>query len=136
MPSVGMLFVPIAALCLLVPYVIRKEDDISLKIFLISSPIIILLVAFINYCFAGICPRYLNDIAPWMALVGGLVALKAIELNDGKKPIVPIFIAIILIATIMIVPQYHFVQFDGFKVGDFGGLYSYYKTIFNNFNLR
>lgn len=136
MPSIGMLFVPIAALCLLIPYVLKKEDSFALKFLLIGSPIIVLSVAFINYCFAGVCARYLNDVAPWMVLIGGLVALKALELNDGKHVIVPALICVTLIASIVLSTQYHFVEFDGLKIGDFGGLFGHLKTIFNSYNIH
>ena len=133
--SVGLLFVPIAALTLLVPFVTNKDDELSFKIFAIASPLLIFLMAFINYCFAGVCPRYLNDITPWAALTGGLLGLKALEKNNGKHIIVPILISVVLIGSIILSAQYHFVEFDGLKVGDYNGLYSIIKSVFNQYDL-
>ena len=133
--SLGLFFVPICLLVLLIPYVLHKEDDLSFKIFAIASPFVIFFMAFINYCFAGVCPRYLLDITPWAALTGGLIGLKALEKDNGKHPVVPVLLVIVLSVNIVLSYQYHFVAFDGLKVGDFYGLYGYIKTIFNQFNI-
>ena len=133
--SIGLLFIPIALLMLLIPYIFKKGDDIAFRIFVYASPAIIFLVAFINYCFAGVCPRYLNDFAPWAALVGGLIGLKAIEKDDGKHPIVPSLISVVLMASIVMTAQYHFVEFDGLRIGDFHGLLGILKTITNQYNI-
>ena len=133
--SVGLAFVPICLLVLFIPYVLHKEDDISFKIFAIASPFIIFFIAFINYCFAGVCPRYLLDIAPWAALTGGLIAMKALEKDNGKHPVVPVLLVIVLSVNIVLSCQYHFMSFDGLKAGDFYGLYGYIKTIFNQFSI-
>ena len=133
--SVGLLFIPVALLMLFTPYVLRKEDSWSTKILFIGSPIVVFFVAFVNYCFAGVCPRYLSDIAPWACLAGGLVGLKALEKDNGKHPIVPCLIFVVLIGSIVLSTQYHFVEFDGFKIGDFGGLLSILKTITNQYNI-
>ena len=133
--SIGLIFMPVALLMLLIPYIFKKGDDISFRIFVYASPALIFLVAFINYCFAGVCPRYLNDFAPWAALVGGLVALKSIEKDDGKHPIVPSLISVVLMASIFLTAQYHFVEFDGLRIGDFHGLLGIIKTITNQYNI-
>ena len=133
--SVGLLFVPIALLLLLIPFVFNKEDDYTTRIFIIASPITIFAVALINYCFAGVCPRYLMDLAPWAALSGGLVGMKALEKDNGKHPVVPIILSLVLLANIVLSGQYHFVEFDGLRVGDFNGLYSIFKSIFNRYNI-
>ena len=133
--SIGLIFMPVALLMLLIPYIFKKGDDISFRIFVYASPALIFLVAFINYCFAGVCPRYLNDFAPWAALVGGLVALKAIEKDDGKHPIVPSLISVVLMASIFLTAQYHFIEFDGLRIGDFHGLLGIIKTITNQYNI-
>ena len=133
--SVGLIFIPITLLTLLIPYVFNKEDDISFWIFALASPVIIFLVAFINYCFAGVCPRYLNDFTPWAALVGGLIGLKALEKDDGKHPIVPILINSTLFISITLTAQYHFGEFDGLRIGDNNGLLAIIKTIFNEYNI-
>ena len=133
--SVGLLFIPITILMLLVPFVLNKDDTISLKIFAIASPLLIFMMAFFSYCFAGVCPRYLNDIAPWAALVGGLMGLKALEKDDGEHLIISILITVVLIGSIVISAQYHFVEFDGLKVGDYNGLYSIIKSVFNQYNI-
>ena len=132
--SVGLLFIPITFLIVLTPFVLNKEN-ISFKVFAIGSPLLIFLMAFINYCFAGVCPRYLLDIAPWAALSGGLIALKALEKDNGKHPVVPILLSLVLIANIVLSEQYHFVEFDGLRPGDFNGLYSIFKSIFNRYNI-
>ena len=133
--SVGLLFIPITALMLLIPFVLTKDDDLTLKIFVIASPIFIFMMAFVTYCFAGVCPRYLNDIAPWAALTGGLLGLKALEKDNGDHPVVPVLISAILIGSIILSAQYHFVEFDGLRVGDYNGLYSIFKSIFNYYNI-
>ena len=133
--SVGIFFIPIALLLLFIPYVLKRDDDVSLKVLLIGSPFIIFLVAFINYCFAGVCPRYLEDFTPWACLAGAIVALKALEKDNGKHPVVPSLIFVTLFANIVLATQYHFVEFDGFKIGDFGGLLGLFKTIFNQYNI-
>ena len=132
--SVGLLFAPITAFVLLIPYIWQKEDGWYIRAFIISSPFLVFFVAFINYCFAGVCPRYLNDFAPWAALSGALVALKALEKDNGKHFIVPSFISVILIASIVLSSEYHFVAFDGLRIGDFGGLLSLIKSITNQYN--
>ena len=133
--SVGLLFAPITAFVLLIPYIWQKEDGWYIRAFIISSPFLVFFVAFINYCFAGVCPRYLNDFAPWAALSGALVALKALEKDNGKHFIVPSFISVILIASIVLSSEYHFIAFDGLRIGDFGGLLSLIKSITNQYNL-
>ena len=133
--SVGLLFVPVALLMVLIPFVLNKEDNLSLKIFVIASPFVILLVSFINYCFAGVCPRYLNDFFPWAALTGGLTGLKALEKDEGKHPIVPSLISIVLLINIFLTGQYHFIGFDGLRIGDFNGLLGIIKTITNQYNI-
>ena len=133
--SVGLIFIPITLLMLLIPFVLNKEDSVSFKVFVISSPLVIFIVAFISYCFAGVCPRYLCDFAPWAALTGGLIGLKALEKDNGKHPIVPILLSVVLLASIVLTMQYHFVAFDGLKEGDFYGLYSIYKSVFNRYNI-
>ena len=133
--SIGLLFVPITALMVLTPFVLDKEDSVSFKIFAIASPLLIFFVAFINYCFAGVCPRYLLDIAPWAALTGGLMCLKALEKDNGKHPVVPILLSLVLLANIVLSLQYHFAEFDGLREGDFYGLYSIFKSVFNRYNI-
>ena len=133
--SVGILFVPITLLLFLTPFVFKKEDDYTYRIFILASPILILFIGFINYCFAGVCPRYLLDIAPWAALTGGLLANKALEKDNGKHPVVPILLSLVLLSNIVLSAQYHFVEFDGLRVGDYYGLYSIFKSIFNRYNI-
>ena len=133
--SVGLAFIPITLLILLTPFVLSKEKDVSFKIFAIASPLLIFFIAFINYCFAGVCPRYLLDIAPWGALTGGLMCMKALEKDNGKHPVVPILLSLVLLANIALSLQYHFVEFDGLREGDFYGLYSIFKSIFNRYNI-
>ena len=133
--SVGLLFAPITAFVILIPYIWQKEDGWYIRAFIISSPLVVFFVAFINYCFAGVCPRYLNDFAPWATLAGALVALKALEKDNGKHFIVPSFISVILIASIVLSSEYHFIAFDGLRIGDFGGLLSLIKSITNQYNI-
>lgn len=133
--SIGLLFVPITFLMVLTPFVLNKEDDLSFKIFAIASPLLIFFVAFVNYCFAGVCPRYLLDIAPWASLTGGLICLKALEKDNGKHPVVPILLSLVLLVNIGLSLQYHFVEFDGLKEGDFFGVYSIFKSVFNRYNI-
>ena len=135
MPTLGIFFVPITLFFVLIPYIIKKEDSLSLKLFLFITPFIIFLISFINYCFAGACPRYLLDIAPFASLFGGICALKALEKNDNNHSIIPSFISIILIISIVLTGQYHFVGFDGLRIGDFGGLLGIIKSISNQYNI-
>ena len=132
--SVGLFFIPVFLFVFIIPYVMDKKDDLSLILFVAISPAIIFFVAFINYCFAGVCPRYLNDIAPWGALLGGLLGMKAIEKDDGRHPVVPSLIAIVLILNIVLTGQYHFEEFDGLKIGDFNGVLGFIKLLRNQFN--
>lgn len=134
-PIVGIFFIPITLLMFIIPYIIKKDDDISLKWFLFVTPFIIFFEAFINYCIAGACPRYLIDIAPFASILGGICALKAIEKDNHQHKIVPSLIAIILIVNIFISGQYHFVSFDGLRIGDFNGLLGMIKTITNQYNV-
>ena len=133
--SVGLLFIPIFLLVFLTPFIFKKEDDYTFRIFAIASPLLIIFVGFVNYCFAGVCPRYLLDLAPWGALTGGLITMKALEKDNGKHPVVPILLIVVLLANIVLSGQYHFVEFDGLRVGDFNGLYSIFKSIFNRYNI-
>ena len=132
--SVGLLFIPVFLFVFLIPYIMNKKDDLCLILFVAFSPVIIFLVAFINYCFAGVCPRYLNDITPWASLLGGLLALKAIEKDNQKHPVVPTLISAVLIVNILLTGQYHFEEFDGLKIGDFEGLLGIIRTITNRYN--
>ena len=133
--SIGLVFIPICLLIFLLPFVVKKDDDITFLIFIIASPVVIFFVAFLNYCFAGVCPRYLNDFLPWASITGGLLGLKAIEKDDDKHPIVPSLISIVLMISIVITAQYHFQEFDGLRIGDYHGLLGIIKTITNNYNL-
>ena len=133
--SVGLLFIPITVLMLLIPYVVKKEDGLPFIVFAIASPIVIFIVAFISYCFAGLCPRYLLDFAPWASLTGGLIGLKALEKDNGKHPVVPSLISLVLIVSILLSVQYHFIEFDGLKIGDEKGILGLIKTITNQFNI-
>ena len=132
--SVGLLFIPVTLFVFLIPYVMSKKDDLSLILFVAISPAVIFFVAFINYCFAGVCPRYMNDIAPWASLLGGLLALKALEKDNQSHPVVPSLIVVVLLLNIVLTGQYHFEEFDGLKIGDFEGLLGIIKTIRNQFN--
>ena len=132
--SVGLLFIPIFLCFFLIPYIMKKEDDPSLKYFVVLSPVLIVIAAFINYCFAGVCPRYMNDITPWASLFGGLLALKTIENDNQKHPVVPTLITVLLIGNILLTGQYHFEEFDGLKIGDFEGLLGVIRTITNHYN--
>ena len=133
--SVGLVFIPISLLMLVIPFIFVKEDNLSFRIFVLASPFVIFLVAFINYCFAGVCPRYLNDFAPWAALTGGLIGLKALEKDNGYHPAVPSLISVVLIVNTFLTGQYHFLGFDGLRIGDFNGLLGIIKTITNQFNI-
>ena len=133
--SVGMMFIPITLLTLLIPFVFNKEDDITFILFAAISPAIIFFVAYLSYCFAGVCPRYLNDFTPWASLLGGLIGLKALEKDDGKHPIVPSLISVVLFGSILLTAQYHFGEFDGLRIGDNNGLLAIIKTIFNDYNI-
>lgn len=132
--SVGLLFIPVTLFVFVIPYVMSKKDDLSLILFVAISPAVIFFVAFINYCFAGVCPRYMNDIAPWASLLGGLLALKALEKDNQSHPVVPIAVVAVLIINILLTGQYHFEEFDGLKIGDFEGLLGIIRTIRNHFN--
>ena len=133
--SVGLFFIPIVLLMFLAPFVLHKERDPAFIAFIIGSPLLVFLLAYVNYCFAGVCPRYLLDVAPWAALAGGVIGLKALEKDNGKHPVVPILLSLVLLANIVLSGQYHFVEFDGLRVGDFNGLYSIFKSIFNRYNI-
>ena len=133
--SVGLMFIPITLLILLIPFVFNKDDDLTFILFVAISPAIIFFVAFLNYCFAGVCPRYLNDFTPWASLLGGLLGLKAIEKDDGKHPIVPILISATMFISIILTAQYHFGEFDGLRIGDNNGLLGIIQTIFNDYNI-
>ena len=133
--SVGLLFIPITLLMFLIPYIFNKDDDLTFILFVAISPAIIFFVAFLNYCFAGVCPRYLNDFTPWASLLGGLIGLKALEKDDGKHPIVPILISSTLFISIILTAQYHFGEFDGLRIGDNNGLLGIIQTIFNEYNI-
>ena len=133
--SVGLIFIPIALLMLLIPFVTKKEDGIPFVFLAIASPIVIFVVAFISYCFAGACPRYLLDFAPWASLTGGLMGLKALEKDNGKHPIVPSLISVVLLASIFMSAQYHFIEFDGLRIGDYNGLLGLVKTITNQYDI-
>ena len=112
----------------------NKKDDLSLILFVAISPAIIFFVAFINYCFAGVCPRYMNDIAPWGALLGGLLALKTLERNNQSNKVIPSLVASVLVLNIVLTGQYHFEEFDGLRIGDFEGLLGIIRTITNHYN--
>ena len=133
--SVGLVFIPISLFVLLIPFIYNKEDSLSYKIFMFASPVVIFVVAFLSYCFAGVCPRYLTDFTPWAALVGGIFALKAIEKDNGKHPVVPSIISVVLIINVILTGQYHFIGFDGLRIGDFNGLLGIIKTITNQYNV-
>ena len=135
MSSMGVFFVPIALLAFLIPYIVKKDDELSLKLFLFITPAAIFFMAFINYCFAGACPRYLVDVAPFASILGGVSALKAIEKDNGKHPVVPSLIAVVLLVSVFITGQYHFIGFDGLRIGDFDGLLGILKTITNQYNV-
>ena len=135
MPTVGLFFVPITLFFVLIPYIIKKEDELSLKLFLFIAPAIIFFVAFVNYCFAGACPRYLLDVAPFASILGAICDLKALEKDEGKHPVVPSLIFAVLVINILLTGQYHFAGFDGLKIGDFGGLFGILKTIVNRYNI-
>ena len=127
--NVGLLFIPIFLFVFSIPFIIRRDDSLSLKIFLIASPILIILVTYINYCIAGVCPRYLIDLSPFASILGALCALKILEKDDGKHNYVPIIIVIILLGNIYLTSQYHFIGFDVLRIGDFYGLLAILKTI-------
>ena len=133
--SVGIFFMPITLFMFLIPFIFNKKDDLNFKLFVYIAPALIFFVAFYVTCFAGICPRYLGDIAPFATLVGALIGLKAIEKNDGKHIIVPILITSVLFINIYLSGQYHFLGFDGLRIGDFEGLLGLIKTITNNYNI-
>ena len=133
--SVCLAFIPITLLFVLIPFLINKNYEKSLIFFMIASPIVIFVAALISYCFAGVCPRYSLDFAPWASLLGGLIGLKAIEKDNGRHPIVPSLITLVLLASIALSSQYHFIGFDGLQVGDYHGVYAFFKTIFNRYNI-
>ena len=133
--SIGLAFIPVSLLMVLVPFVIKKDDDLSFIIFAIASPIVVFFVAFVNYCFAGVCPRYMNDFLPWASIAGGLMGLKAIERSENRYPIVQPIISIVLFISIFLTGQYHFQEFDGLRIGDFHGLLGIIKTITNRYNV-
>ena len=133
--SVGLFFIPVALFIFVIPYIISRKDDISFKVFVLASPVLIFITAFINYCFAGVCPRYLNDFMPWGALLGGVIALKALEKDNGKHPVVPSIVFAVLSISIVITSQYHFIGFDGLRIGDMNGLLGVVKTITNQYNI-
>lgn len=133
--SIGLVFIPISLLMLLIPFVVKKDDEVSFIIFAIGSPILVFLVALINYCFAGVCPRYMNDFAPWASLAGLIMGLKAIERNDNKYKAIPVAINALLVISAILTFQYHFIGFDGLRIGDFNGLLGIVRTITNPYNL-
>ena len=133
--SIGLAFIPVSLLMVLVPFVIKKDDDLSFIIFAIASPIVVFFVAFVNYCFAGVCPRYMNDFLPWASIAGGLMGLKAIERSENKYKAVQPIISIVLFISIFLTGQYHFQEFDGLRIGDFHGLLGIIKTITNRYNI-
>ena len=133
--SVGMFFVPVCLFIFFIPFVIRKDDSLFVKLFLILSPILIFFLSWYSYCFAGVCPRYLLDFIPFASLLGGIVALKLVDQYKENIPVLTPGISIFMIISIVLTSQYHFIAFDGLKIGDFGGLYSILKSIFNRFNI-
>lgn len=133
--SIGLAFIPVSLLIVLLPFVVKRDDDISFIIFALASPVAIFFVAFLNYCFAGVCPRYMNDFLPWASIVGGIMGLKAIERSEHKYPAVPSIISVVLLISIALTAQYHFQEFDGLRIGDYHGLLGIIKTITNRYNV-
>ena len=131
--SIGIFFMPITLLMFIIPFVFTKEDDIKFRIFIYLAPALIFFIAFYVCCFAGVCPRYIGDIAPFAALTGALIGLKAIERDNGNHKVVPILIAVVFFVNIVLSGQYHFVGFDGLRIGDFFGLLGHIKTIGNHY---
>lgn len=133
--SIGLAFIPVSLLIVLLPFVVKRDDDISFIIFALASPVVIFFVAFLNYCFAGVCPRYMNDFLPWASIVGGIMGLKAIERSENKYPATAPIISVVLMISIVLTAQYHFQEFDGLRIGDYHGLLGIIRTITNRYNI-
>ena len=133
--SVGLFFVPVSLFLLFIPLIIKKKEPLPFNIFVGLTPFLVFFVSWFSYCFAGVCPRYLGDFFPVAALVGGLVALKLVDDYQKEIPVIAPGISIIFIVSIVLTFQYHFLAFDGYRVGDAWGLYSILKSIINRFNI-
>ena len=135
--SIGILFFPMIWGLFALPFVFNKEDNIYLRITMYISPVIIFLLAFTTYCFAGVCPRYTVEIISIATLFSFLPLFKMFEKLYQKKKLTSIFTFVILIGvSSMLGFSLLFAGFDGWLEADQHGLVELIRSLFNQYNIN
>mgnify|MGYP003312006398 CR=1 FL=1 len=132
----GILMIPFFWNLLLLPIAFRKGDDWGVRSMMYLSPIVIFMIAFTTYCFAGVCPRYITDLWPVVSFASAIILLKVFDRvpQKGKTAVFGYSFALSIV-TIFFMFNLMFNSFDGWGEGDALGLLEIMRSITNNFNM-
>ena len=134
--SIGLLFFPMTWFVILSPFLFKKEDDKFARIMVYLSPVVVFLVAFTTYCFAGVCPRYVVELTAISTFFGAICLLKVFDILYEKNQIRSLFgLSFVLILSSVISFNLLFYGFDGWGEGDQHGLLEIVRSIFNQYNI-
>ena len=134
--SFGIFFIPMTWGLFCLPFVFDKKDNIWLRISLYLSPAILFLIAFTTYCFAGVCPRYVVEMASIGIVLSFVPLYKMFELLYQKKKRTSLSVLILLVIIGSFIPlNLLFSAFDGWNEGAHHGILEIVRSIFNNYNI-
>ena len=134
--GVGLLFFPVTWFVAVSPFLFKKGDDLFLRIMIYLSPLVVFLIAFTTYCFAGVCPRYVVELTSIASFFGIVCLLKLSDLAYEKNQIVTLFgFSLIFIFSSIFSFNLLFYGFDGWGEGDQHGLLEVVRSIFNQYNI-
>lgn len=134
--GIGLLFFPLFWSTVTLPFIFDKEDDLFVKIMLYISPLIIFILAFTTYCYAGYCPRYMVEITALSAVVGVIATLKLFDKIYQKNQLASLtgLMLILLVGSFASI-NLLFYGFDGWREADNHSLLEIIRGIFNQYNI-
>lgn len=134
---IGIFAIPFFLLMLCIPFCFQKKDKKIEKwvlYLLVLTPVIL---AFLTYCWAGVCIRYLLDIFPLCVLSSTIIMFKLIDKSkyqhNSLKIMIPIFYVFLLVSS-FITFNLSFNRFDGLLSGDLNGILIQIRDFFGNYN--
>ena len=135
--SMGISMLPMTWGLFAIPFVFKKRENIWLRISFYISPFVLFFLAFTTNCFAGVCPRYVVEIASIGVFFAFIPLMKVVESLMKKKTRTTLIVfAILVLVSTTVGFNLLFTNFDGWNEGSHHGILEIIRSIFNNYNIN